>query len=462
MVLRYSTLLILSVILVFIIQGCSPSDPASLVRQLNSKNQQTRDRAEETLKKIGQPAVEPLIQVLSHPGAPTESRQRAARILGEIKDERAIPALISTLGDIQVRVYSEESLKKLGAPATEQLVKSINNPDHDVQIGVIEVLGEMKEKKAIAPLTEIAMDEKSPPSSREKSREALKKITNEQLPIPLLLHELQNSAEADVRMDAMLELRKRKDPGLRNKVFDTLVKARDDDSVLLLLTWYSQEDSPEVKKQIVKTFARMGESRVLPVSTTFIKNEKDTTMAEQWYFSGSPILKSAAAAWIQKKVDFMNGELADQWLKSKSPPIRDAALNWAKGNFNSLSIEEYLNSPSPLVKKEALAWVKSRTPHLSLEEAEQWLSSPTEILKSQAMVWIRSVTMTVPTAERWLKSTNPTIRAEAENYIALVKSSVDRDTAQRWLNSGDPLLQSAAEEWAKQRGMRVEVEKRSR
>ncbi len=107
-----------------LVGGCATSKTDSLINKLNSNDQRTRDKAEEDLKAMGPVVTDPLIAVLSNEKAPQESRQRAARILGELKAEKAIPVLITSLSNIRLRLMAQNALKKIGAPALDPLMKS--------------------------------------------------------------------------------------------------------------------------------------------------------------------------------------------------------------------------------------------------------------------------------------------------------------------------------------------------
>ena len=77
-----------------------------------------------SLQRLGEPVVEPLTRALEHEEATT--RCFAARTLGEIRDKRAVPALIAAIKD----------------------------PDWSTKLCAIEALGLMGDRRAVAPLIE--------------------------------------------------------------------------------------------------------------------------------------------------------------------------------------------------------------------------------------------------------------------------------------------------------------------
>jgi len=110
---------------------------------------------EKILIKFGEPTVVPLIEVLAgHDDI--FARQQAAKILGEIKDNRAIEPLINALTDSAQSVItnSKEALLKICEPAIDHLIAAL-------KIGnqlVIEILSEIGDERAIVPLFSIVKD----------------------------------------------------------------------------------------------------------------------------------------------------------------------------------------------------------------------------------------------------------------------------------------------------------------
>jgi len=91
-----------------------------LLKVMADRHWSVRESAETALLNFGRDAVEPLIDALQSPSWTT--RFRAARLLGEIGDPRAIPPLQSTLarrGERKnIRDVAEASLQKLEKPVT--------------------------------------------------------------------------------------------------------------------------------------------------------------------------------------------------------------------------------------------------------------------------------------------------------------------------------------------------------
>jgi HEAT repeat protein len=78
-------------------------------------------------------------------------RKSAAVSLGKLNDPRAIDVLIKSFKDkhYSVRMTASISLVKLGKPAVEPLLKVLNDPDDNTRYLAIESLGKIKDKRAV-------------------------------------------------------------------------------------------------------------------------------------------------------------------------------------------------------------------------------------------------------------------------------------------------------------------------
>ena len=107
-------IIIISLLLIFLLTflGCVQlEDIDSLIKNLSSENENIRINSENTLVKIGKPAVEPLIEVLKDKENP--ARVSAAKILGKIGDGSAIKPLIDCLtepGEYSIKDKKTEEL----------------------------------------------------------------------------------------------------------------------------------------------------------------------------------------------------------------------------------------------------------------------------------------------------------------------------------------------------------------
>jgi HEAT repeat protein len=161
-----------------------PRAAEALIAILNDSDADLRHAATDGLKRIGTPAVEPLITALKDPDSYV--RKRVAYVLGEIRDPRAVEALsialkdpdryvrraaVDALGEINdprvaealsaalndsdadLRHAAADWLKKIGAPAVEALIVALKNPDEFVRETAADALREVKDPRAVEPLT---------------------------------------------------------------------------------------------------------------------------------------------------------------------------------------------------------------------------------------------------------------------------------------------------------------------
>ena len=113
----------------------------------------------DALIKIGVPAVEPLISSLLYKRAKT--RCFVAQILGAIKDKRAVMPLINLFEDwrLEVQLFASSAVSKLGDAAVPDLIKALENKKTNVRIAAVLALGKIDNNAAIAALNRIKKDD---------------------------------------------------------------------------------------------------------------------------------------------------------------------------------------------------------------------------------------------------------------------------------------------------------------
>lgn len=106
----------------------------------------------------------------------------AAEQLGNIQDKNAIIPLIKSLKDIDpdVRLAASDSLFKLGPITVDYLIQALDEDDTNVQLRVIELLGEMEDQRAINPLINF-LDEKNNIFIRIATIKSLGRFDNEKV-----------------------------------------------------------------------------------------------------------------------------------------------------------------------------------------------------------------------------------------------------------------------------------------
>ncbi|MDH4135539.1 MAG: HEAT repeat domain-containing protein [Anaerolineae bacterium] len=146
---------------------------AELLQQLADKNRQVRHEAARALGEIGdERAVPHLIQALGDQY--TKVREAAASALGRIGDERAAPHLVQALGDPSVRVRSEavKALSQIGPAAVPHVILALDDERWEVRERAVSALGSIGDQSALPHLVQaLTTDEKN--AVRVKAASAL-------------------------------------------------------------------------------------------------------------------------------------------------------------------------------------------------------------------------------------------------------------------------------------------------
>jgi HEAT repeat protein len=157
-----------------------PKGVNSLINALSDRSWAVRKQSANSLGNIGgKEATDPLIDALED--RDWHVRKYAAVALGKLKDERAIPTLLESLNDedSDVRWKAESGLVKIGEKAVEPLIELISTKDWQLRARAVEVLGKIGDDRAIKPLIKIITPGKYWDQHRQvrgKTAEALGKI----------------------------------------------------------------------------------------------------------------------------------------------------------------------------------------------------------------------------------------------------------------------------------------------
>jgi HEAT repeat protein len=187
--------------------GCSDAVPA-LVGMLQDPERYVRMAVPGALGMIGgERAVEQLAGVLGDGQKEKGLRERAAVVLGEAGDRRAVQALLRALVDPEatVRARSVFALGETADPcAVEPLLGCLGDADWLVRVGAARALGRLESESAVGPLaTLLAADGRAP--VRRAAAKALGDIGGKAAVEPLI--EALNDADGAVRRRARLSLR---------------------------------------------------------------------------------------------------------------------------------------------------------------------------------------------------------------------------------------------------------------
>ncbi|MBF8283823.1 MAG: PBS lyase HEAT domain protein repeat-containing protein [Anaerolineales bacterium] len=133
-----------------------------------------RQRAAEALGRIGAPALKHLITALDDPEA--QVRQLATKALGQIGGAEVVEPLVIALRspDADVSHQAAFALNKIGAPAVEALIAALRDRDPNLRWNAARLLGEIGDARAAPELKRVAQEDEGKTRSGKRVAEAAK------------------------------------------------------------------------------------------------------------------------------------------------------------------------------------------------------------------------------------------------------------------------------------------------
>jgi HEAT repeat protein len=174
------------------------------------------------LVKMGAPAVDSLVVAMHD--ADADVRWEATNALGEIKDPRAVPALLEALQVKDIQWHAALALGKIkDARSVEPLIAALQNKDAEYREQVASALGELKDPRADAALTAALKDPE--PKVLHAAANALGLINDPQA-VNVLLTALREHNEAVIAGADNFFIR-RGEPGTEDALIEALNKSGD-------------------------------------------------------------------------------------------------------------------------------------------------------------------------------------------------------------------------------------------
>jgi HEAT repeat protein len=139
---------------------------APLVALLSAPTSELRKRAAWVLGVIGAPALPALLQLAE--GTDQHLRIEAIRVLGIVGEARALNQLLLGLTDLDPRVAARaaRAIGKIADPrAYHPLVTALRHPSPDVRYEVCRALVDLRVREAVPPLRELAAESASQTTS---------------------------------------------------------------------------------------------------------------------------------------------------------------------------------------------------------------------------------------------------------------------------------------------------------
>ncbi|MDM8000670.1 MAG: HEAT repeat domain-containing protein [Dehalococcoidia bacterium] len=241
---------------------------APLVQALkHEKDGLVKYNAALALSKIGQPAVDPLLESVDYDDA--DVRLEAVWALGQIGDDRAVEPLVEALKDEDwyVRKQAAVSLCTLKKPeSVGLLVEALGDEDWHVRKQAARILGTVGDARAAKPLARTLRDED--PVVQQEAAAALGKI-----------------GDPGAVADAILASLKHEDPFVRNEAVATL-QDRGEEAVPALIHCLIHRRDENVKREAADALVIVGSPAVEALCHVLTINHKK-----------SHILARQIAAW---------------------------------------------------------------------------------------------------------------------------------------------------------------------
>lgn len=229
------------------------------------------------LTRIGEPAVDPLIRSLEIQNP--KVMRSATQILAAIGDPRAIPyifALVSN-SDSDVQNSAIFALQLFGNQVVEPAIDQLKNDSAAIRAGSAAVLGTSRDNRSIDPLIEVLKDEDV--NVRRAAAISLGLYTDPRIVEPLIA--LLNDPSAQVRAAAASSLQ--------------TADARAAEPLMQAL----QDPDAEVRAMAAQSLGHLADPRAIDPLLEAIKDENETVMTQAvnallWY--GEPIAERLNAA----------------------------------------------------------------------------------------------------------------------------------------------------------------------
>ena len=133
------------------------------IADLENKSGNVKRQAKKELIDWGEASVEPLLEVVKNwREKDPDLRVECVNILGEIKDKRAVPVIISVLNEkhMTMRYSAARSLGKIGDNrATPDLIKLLEDPESEVRFYTAEAIGNIGDEQASKPLANVVLND---------------------------------------------------------------------------------------------------------------------------------------------------------------------------------------------------------------------------------------------------------------------------------------------------------------
>jgi HEAT repeat protein len=327
------------------------------------------------IPKVGEIAVQPLLEIVNDDELDLEDRWAAVRILGSFSQPEVVIALVEVISqneDLELTAIAIGALTKIGTAAISALTNLLKTADRLV---AVKILAQIRNSQTIEPLLQVVDD--LDPQIRTLSIEALGSFHDARIP-PMLLSKLTDVA-ASVRIAAVVSLSLRSDLAAE---LDLLKRLR---PLLFDLDL-------AVCEATALGFARLPDSAVVEVLTEVLLSSNTPNQLR------SPII--LALGWIGTRAAIdslmamlnLSTDLAPEILTSISKTEQEQV-------YASQTLVGYLglNQPHPaIVKQEIAAALGNLGNPETVPDLVQLLADPDDRVKLYTITAISKLSPPVP------------------------------------------------------------------
>ncbi len=158
-----------------------PEAAPALIRALGSGGETAKEAAR-ALVRLGRAVVPAVLEALET--APDRARGYLVRVLGDLRDPAAVPALVRALEDPAVRADAAWALGRAGVPAAAGALRPfLDDPDWRVRVETVRALGVLEDQGAVAAVDRLRTDDPVP-AVREWAARSLAILTGTPVTYP--------------------------------------------------------------------------------------------------------------------------------------------------------------------------------------------------------------------------------------------------------------------------------------
>lgn len=284
--------------------------------------------------------VNTLIHKLNHKDK--DVRCHAAWALGKNKDPRGFKPLINAMEDKEatVRSSAKRALRKIGKPAVEPLIAALGNGDLEVRRGAVEVLGEIDDRRVVKHLIIALRDNE--PGVRKEAAIALGMIKDPQAVGPLIatlkdqdgivqsMAALALSRIGSPAAKPLIATLKEQDAFVQKLARDALIGIGSPAVEPLIAALGNKNAS--IQNSSAKALGEIKDPRAMQALQTAFQRENTEVIAAAYDFfirRGEAGTETVLIKTLNKKG---NKEMAVTYLNSGNGQLEEAAQRWARSH----------------------------------------------------------------------------------------------------------------------------------